>query len=79
VWPQAAAEGGEDLLPGVCALVEAWLGDVVLAGVRDAPAAPPSLGAWFDDPRVALDLRVRCPSHAAYPRATLHRRLWHAA
>lgn len=55
---QAAAGEGDDLLPGMCALVEAWLADVALAGVRDAPPPAPLLGAWFEDPRVALDLKV---------------------
>ncbi len=55
---QAAAGEGGDLLPGVCALVEAWLGDVALAGLRGAPPSGPLLGAWFDDRRVALDLKV---------------------
>lgn len=55
---QAAAGEGGDLLPGVCALVEAWLGDVALAGLRGASPSGPLLGAWFDDRRVALDLKV---------------------
>ena len=60
---QAAAGEGGDLLPGMCALAEAWLADVALAGVRDAPPPAPLLGAWFEDPRVALDLKV-CTSAA---------------
>ncbi len=41
---QAAAREGGDLLLGMCALVEAWLADVVLEGPRGRAAARSAAG-----------------------------------
>ena len=48
-----------DLLPGICALVQQWLGDVALPGFRGMPATVASLNAWFTNRQVVEQLRVR--------------------
>lgn len=55
---QDACPNPDDLLPGLCALAERWLGDVALPGFREAPPSSGSLADWFDDRRVALYLQV---------------------
>ena len=60
-WPvlQKASGGGMDLLPGICALTQQWLGDVALPGFRGMPATAASLNAWFTNRQVVQQLKVR--------------------
>ena len=60
-WPllQEASGGDLDLLPGICALAQQWLGDVALPGFRGMPPTAPSLNAWFTSRRVVDQLKVR--------------------
>ena len=55
---QDACSSPDDLLPGLCALAERWLGDVALPGFRGAPPQIGTLTDWFDDRRVSLYLQV---------------------
>lgn len=60
-WPllQKASGGSVDLLPGICALAQQWLGDVALPGFRGMPASAASLNAWFTNRQVVEQLKVR--------------------
>ena len=49
----------EDLLPGLCALCQQWLSDVVLQRFRGLTQGSFDLNEWFSNPRVAFHLRVR--------------------
>ena len=55
---QDACPSPDDLLPGLCALTEKWLGDVALPGFRDAPSQTGTLTDWFQNRRVSLYLQV---------------------
>ena len=57
---QEACSSPDDLLPGLCALAQRWLGDVALPGFRDAPANSGTLTDWFNDRGVAMYLQVSC-------------------
>eukprot|EP00850_Spirogloea_muscicola_P007028 SM000034S12782 [mRNA] locus=s34:754089:757873:- [translate_table: standard] len=55
----SAVNGGEDvgddndaLLPGLCRLLERWLGEVLLPRFRDTANAPSSLAGYFDNASV---------------------------
>ena len=48
----------EDLLPGLCALCQQWLSDVVFTRFRGMDAVHFDLNSWFSQPRVAFFLRV---------------------
>lgn len=60
---QDACPSPDDLLRGLCALTEKWLGDVALPGFRAAPSQTGTLTDWFQDRRVALYLQVTNVAH----------------
>ena len=64
---QAQSGGTGDLLPGLCALVQQWLQDITTMQFRAKPdVALCPLDLWFDNPRVALYLKVRRPGHTVH-------------
>ena len=67
---QAHSPSADDLLPGLCALAQQWLEDVLLLSFRCCADATPSLDAWFGDGRVRLHLQV-CVGTALYINYTL--------
>ena len=76
----------DDLLPGLCALAQQWLGDVLLPRLVCCTNVTPSLDAWFRDGRVKLHLQASClvaGNHVACPvhptsGAWISRRLYEA-
>ena len=57
---QAHSPSADDLLPGLCALAQQWLGDVLLPSFACCTDVMPALGAWFQDGRVKLHLQASC-------------------
>lgn len=57
---QEHSPDSSDLLPGLCALSQSWLGDVVLSSFRETSgnSKVPTLTPWFDNFRVSTYLRV---------------------
>lgn len=55
---QAHSPSVDDLLPGLCALAQQWLGDVLLPSFVCCADGTPALDAWFRDGRVKLHLQV---------------------
>jgi len=67
---QAHSPSADDLLPGLCALAQQWLGDVLLPSFVCCTHVTPSLDAWFQDGRVKLHLQASClraGSHLSCP------------
>eukprot|EP00891_Asterochloris_glomerata_P001556 jgi/Astpho2/1556/fgenesh1_pg.00026_%23_38_t len=61
-YVEKASGGSVDLLPGICALAQQWLGDVALPGFRGMPASAGSLNAWFTNRQVVEQLKVAMPA-----------------
>ena len=45
-----------DLLPGLCTLLERWLGESLLPNYREASDVSPQISPYFEDPRVKAHL-----------------------
>jgi hypothetical protein len=52
------------MVPGVCALVENWLREVVLSNFRECKTQAFTLNAWFDHPGVPWQLQVKLTHHS---------------
>lgn len=62
---QDHCEDPSDMLPGVYALVQTWLQEVVLSSFTEtADQQPPTLQNWFDSKWVTSYLMVSCCVHA---------------
>ena len=57
---QAHSQSADDLLPGLCALAQQWLGDVLLPSFACCTDTAPALDAWFRAGRVKLHLQASC-------------------